>query len=371
LILRQLQLINFRNYQNCWAEWHEQINLLQGANAQGKTNLLEAICFLSLATSFRAVGEFELIFSGKDYFFVEGDIDSQEKGNINISAAYSRDKKRKWKINGNECLRNELIGLLHTVIFSPEDVNLIKASPMQRRRFLNRQISQLFPQHCQELIRYNRILAQRNSCLRFFQQMKANNDLQEALDVWDQQLAASGAAIIWQRRQVLQQLNPLAAEIHEKLAVGEKLNIRYKSFTGALEANSKEEIQALFLKELKRLSGAERSRGATLVGPHRDDLLIEINKTLGKGYASQGQQRTAALSCKLAELELARNQKHEWPVLLLDDVLSELDDYRQQALLNKIAGGAQTFIASTNPLPKITGQIWHITTGSINKRGGN
>ncbi|MCL1905555.1 MAG: DNA replication/repair protein RecF [Clostridiales bacterium] len=366
MILRRLKLENFRNYRTCLVEWHEQVNLLQGANAQGKSNLLEAICFLSLTTSFRGAGEPELICGGEQHFYAEGDVRSEEQGEFSISAAFSRDKRRKWRLDGAERRRGELVGLLHTVIFSPEDVDLVKAGPLQRRRFLNRQISQLYPEHCRQLLRYNRILAQRNGCLRLLQQPGAvGTAAEEALSAWDQQLAETGASIIWRRRQVLSRLNPLAAEIQAELAAGEKLALRYKSFAGALEAADEGEVCALFLAELERMRLAERCRGATLVGPHRDDVLIEIAGIPGKGYASQGQQRTAALACKLAELGLARAKKGEWPLLLLDDVLSELDDCRRQALLKKIDGGAQTFIASTGPLPLLRGQVWQIAAGHI------
>jgi DNA replication and repair protein RecF len=365
LFLRCLKINNFRNYKEARVDWHEQVNLLLGDNAQGKSNLLEAICFLSLTTSFRGAGEPELILRGAPYFYAEGEVCGEEQGDFTISAAFSQDKRRKWKVGGAERRRGELVGLLHTVIFSPEDVDLVKSGPIQRRRFLNRQISQLYPEHVRQLLRYNRIVAQRNSCLRLLQQPGADAAAEEALLVWDQQLAETGAAIIWRRRQVLAQLNPLAAEFHGELAAGEKLNLRYKSFAGVLEATDEAELAALFLAELKRLRATERARGATLAGPHRDDVLIDIAGAPGKGYASQGQQRTAALACKLAELNLARERKQEWPLLLLDDVLSELDERRQQALLKKIDGGAQTFIATTTSLPLLRGQVWRIAGGSI------
>ncbi|MCL1816900.1 MAG: DNA replication/repair protein RecF [Clostridiales bacterium] len=369
MILHVLKLDNFRNYHHMEVTWHEQANLLQGANAQGKSNLLEAICLLSLTTSFRGVGEADLITKGESYFYVEGQVSKGESSDgeedFTICAAYSADKRRKWKVGLKECRRGEVVGLLHTVIFSPEDVDLVKAGPMQRRRFLNRQISQLYPEHCRLLLRYNRILAQRNRCLKLLQQPETAAGANEALSVWDQQLAENGAAIIWQRRQVLAQLNPLAAQFHGELAAQEKLHLSYKSFAGAVEASDKTELMALFLAELKRASAYERSRGTTVIGPHRDDLQIEIAGAIGKGYASQGQQRTAALACKLAELHLAYNKKKEWPLLLLDDVLSELDSRRQQALLKKIDGGAQTFIACTDSLPLQYGQVWRVESGEL------
>jgi len=365
MFLRCLKIDNFRNYRQARVHWHEQVNLLLGDNAQGKSNMLEAICFLSLTTSFRGVGEPELILKGAPYLYAEGEVSGEAQGDFTIAAGFAQDKRRKWKVDGAERRRGELVGLLHTVVFSPEDVDLVKSGPQQRRRFLNRQISQLYPEHVRQLLRYNRIVAQRNSCLRLLQQPGADAAAKEALPIWDQQLAEAGASIIWRRRQVLAQLNPLAAEFHGELAAGEKLELRYKSFAGALDAGGEAELTALFLAELKRLHATERARGATLVGPHRDDVLIDIAGAPGKGYASQGQQRTAALACKLAELHLARERKQEWPLLLLDDVLSELDERRQQALLKQINNGAQTFIASTAPLPLQSGKVWRIEAGCI------
>jgi len=359
---------NFRNYQQADIEWHEQINLLTGLNAQGKSNLLEAVCYLSLATSFRAATEQELLNRSAPHFYVEGAIFSAFRGEFAISAAYDRAKNKRWRVDGQEQQRkSDVVGQFHTVIFSPEDIDLVKAGPAERRRFLNRQISQLYPEHCRHLLRYNKILAQRNSFLRQLAGgVSSASRAEETLEIWDKQLTELGGMILWQRRQVLQQLTPLAMELHAQLSGGEQLSMRYKSFTGAMEAATVKELRELFSAELKRLRATEILRGATLVGPHRDDIIIAIGGEIAKSYASQGQQRTAALALKLAELKLARQHKGEWPVLLLDDVLSELDERRRQGLLRHISGQTQTFITATQTEPGLpAARIWHIENGTI------
>lgn len=371
MIIRRLHLENFRNYAQADIEWHQEINLLTGLNAQGKSNLLEAVCCLSLTASFRAASEQELLKWDAPHFYVEGIIAGAGQGDFSISMAYDRAKNKRWRLDGQmQARKSDLVGRFHTVIFSPEDVDLVKAGPAERRRFLNRQISQLYPEHCRHLLRYNKVLAQRNSLLR--QAAPA-----DALQIWDQQLAQLGAAIIMRRRQVLAQLTPLAAELHARLSGGERLSLRYKSLPGAaeiatatkdLDASSLSQLEEIFHAELSRLRLPEQARGATLCGPHRDDIIIEIEGSAAKLYASQGQQRTAALALKLAELELAREQKGEWPVLLLDDVLSELDEKRRAGLLQHISGQTQTIITSTDSsLPLPVGQVWKIKNGTIIK----
>lgn len=359
MFIRRLYLEGFRNYRRADLEWHARINLLSGLNAQGKSNLLEAVTYLSLTTSFRAAAEPELLGWDAPHFFVEGQIESEREGSFTVSAAYDRDKNKRWRLNGQpQTRKSDLVGLFHTVIFSPEDVDLVKAGPGERRRFLNRQISQLYPEHLRHLLRYHKVLSQRNSCLR--------QEADQQLEIWDAQLAELGAAVIFRRRQVLRELTPLAAALHAELSGGEALDLRYKSFAGAAQAVNTEEIQALFLLELQRLRPAELARGSTLIGPHRDDLLVYINGEPAKAYASQGQQRTVALSLKLAELELAREHKGEWPALLLDDVLSELDEKRQKALLQHLDGDIQTFITSAGPVPALPeGRVWIIEDGNI------
>lgn len=369
MIIRRLHVDNFRNYEQADIEWHEQVNLLSGLNAQGKSNLLEAICYLSLTTSFRAANEPELLRWQAPHFFMEAQIESVQRGKFAISAAYDRAKNKRWRLDGQpQARKSDLVGLFHTVIFSPEDVDLVKAGPAERRRFLNRQISQLYPEHCRHLLRYNKILAQRNSLLRQLASLQNPHKAEEALHIWDEQLVELGAAVIWRRRQVLKQLSPLAAELQAQLSGGEMLSLRYKSCNSEEQATTIEQLQQILLAELQRLRMAELARGATLVGPHRDDVLIEINHDAAKTYASQGQQRTAALALKLAELELARQHKGEWPVLLLDDVLSELDEQRRAGLLTHIDGQTQTFITSATPLPPFSsGKVWQIEKGKINR----
>ena len=362
LHINHLYLENFRNYQQADIVWHPQINLLYGFNAQGKSNLLEAITYLSLTTSFRSVSEPELLAWQAPHFFLEGKI-CRNSGDISISAAYNRTKNKRWRIDQQPCgKRSQIVGLFHTVIFSPEDVDLVKAGPGLRRRFLNRQISQLSPEYFSLLQRYNKVLAQRNGCLR------QDKPSLETLEAFNQQLVQLGAAILWRRRNILAELSPLTADLHQELSGGEKLAMHYQCFNLAQEASTEAELKAAFTEELQRLQKAELARRITLVGPHRDDLEINIDDNLAKRFASQGQQRTVALALKLAELQLAEQKRGEAPVLLLDDVLSELDEKRRRQLLQKIGQQTQTFITSTErDLPLPAGQVWYIEQGTINK----
>ena len=358
--IEHLYLENFRNYTQADVYWHPQINLLSGLNAQGKSNLLEAIVYLSLTTSFRAVAEQELLAWEAPHFFLTGKIQTAA-GKIDISAAYDRSKQKRWRVDEQPCTRRgQIVGLFHTVIFSPEDVDLVKAGPSLRRRFLNRQISQLSPEYFSLLQRYNKVVSQRNGCLR------QDNPDADILQAFNQQLIRLGAAILWRRRAILTQLAPLAAELHAELSGGEELKLNYQCFSLALEATTEAELEAAFAQELQRLQQAELARRITMVGPHRDDLDVYIDGTLAKRYASQGQQRTVALALKLAELQLAEQQRGEAPVLLLDDVLSELDEKRRAQLLQQIGQQTQTFITSTErDLPLPTGQVWLIERGTI------
>jgi len=342
--IKHLIIENFRNYQYQQIDWDDQINIICGLNAQGKSNLLEAISYLSLATSFRGATSDKMLRYGCDCFFLEGKIIRQQLAPLTITAAWSNDKQRKWKINGVVQTKiSSVVGLLHTVIFAPEDLLIIKGAPSLRRRFLDIQMSQLYPEYCNLLIRYNQILRQRNSCLKDFSRGGGNNEL---LDVWNQQLIDTGSQIITQRQKLLSLIGPLAAKYYEDLSSGEQLTVEYKSFL-AQEINDKD-IKLSFEQLLQRLLVIEKQRGVSLCGPHRDDIDFYINGEVARCYASQGQQRTLALSLKFAELELSYQQKGEYPVLLLDDVLSELDQRRQARLLQLLDNNIQTFITDTD-----------------------
>lgn len=347
MIIKRLKLINWRNYETEEVFWDESVNLIHGANAQGKTNLIEAISYLGLASSFRGAADIDLINKEKEHFYLEADIVSDIEGKIAISAAMDKNKRRKWQINKEPKQRLiDIIGIFHTVVFSPDDIYLVKGAAANRRRWLNRQISQLNPAYCRLLLTYNNILKQRNACLKDWAQQKNAEEAKEQLSIWDAQLLDAGAHITLTRAEIIGKLTEIAADIHAGLSAGEKLQLNYESaIFGKEKVRDLGEIAERFAKELLRQKQRELLRGRTLVGPHLDDVQIVLDKQAARDFASQGQQRTLAVSIKLSELELAFRQKKEYPVLLLDDVLSELDETRRKKILS-LPEKAQTFITA-------------------------
>jgi len=360
--INRIYLDGFRNYEKAEVSFDPRLNLVYGDNAQGKSNLLEAISYLGMASSFRGARENEIIGHAQDYFYIKGDIIGEQDGTITMEAAADRKGKRKWKLNGEQITRlADIIGVFHTVIFAPEDIWLVKAGPDQRRRYLNRQLSQNKKTYCRDQLMYQHILRQRNACLKNAEDGK----VPDSLPVWDKQLVQTGSRIILERRRAVARLQELAYEIHGSLAHGEEIALRYLSSLKT-EETEPAAIEAFFAKELLRLRTPELIRGMTLVGPHRDDMGIFINGHPAKEFGSQGQQRTAALSCKLAELELAREAKGEYPVLLLDDVMSELDEERRRSILKKARECTQTFITAVTPeIAKLPGKRFHIVSGTV------
>jgi len=366
MLLKRLRLDNFRNYGHGELLPDPGVNLIYGANAQGKSNLLEAVSYLGMASSFRAAADNELVRYEQPYFYLEGEAESETQGPLKISAAYSRDKKRKWTVNGQPKKRlTDVVGLLHSVVFAPEDIYLVKAGPEQRRRYLNRQMSQNEREYCRLLLSYNHVLKQRNACLK----KTVESHCADELAAWDKQLIAYGSVIIAGRLRTVSQLIPLAARLHDQLSGGEELSMAYQNqlLAKISEAEPRaEQIAELFAGELARLRQAEAARGLTLAGPHRDDLLILINGRPARDYASQGQQRTLALALKLAELELARQLTGEYPLLLLDDVLSELDEQRRDQIIELVSGKTQTFISAVEgSCPVRADAKWEVRNGEI------
>ena len=373
MLLTSLKLNNFRNYAAEELYWDERVNLLHGLNAQGKSNLLEAICYLGIASSFRGFGEADLIRWGEDYFFLEGRVSTENSGPLVLSAAANRQRQRRWKVNGEAKTRlSDVVGLFHTVSFAPEDIWLVKAGPEARRKYLNQQMSQLDREYCRTLISYNRVLRQRNACLRSWDSLadsKAQLQQAEQLSLWDEQLVSLGAPVALCRERVVSRLAPLAAQVHRSLSRGEELSLSYvNSFAKNESCKDKTGAEQAFRQELARVARSEQLRGLSLAGPHRDELAISLNGRPAREFASQGQQRTAALSLKLAELELARQLRGYYPVLLLDDVLSELDQHRRKEILSLVVGKTQTFISAVSgDLPSIAGKKWKIEAGRVIK----
>jgi DNA replication and repair protein RecF len=350
--LTKLVLKKFRNYPALTWEPRSGINVLVGKNAQGKTNLLEAVYYLSTFSSPRTHTDAELVFWGQDSFYLQGFF--QKKGEpFSMEAGYAAPGgPKEIRLNHQVVPRHSAaLGVVHTVLFTPEDLYLVKGYPQGRRNFLDREILQVNPAYGQYLSRYTRILRQRNRLLKEMWQT-AKGAKSPQLESWDQQLAETGSFILLKRKEFIKKLSLLARLQHRKLTAGqEELQIQYFSSLERLNCQdnfSREMILEIFLGGLASLAAEERNRGMTLVGPHRDDLEIRINQRPARVYGSQGQQRTAALSLKLAQVELIYGERGSYPILLLDDVFSELDRDRQKGLLSLIRGKVQTLITGTS-----------------------
>lgn len=327
--------------------FHPQLNLFEGLNGQGKTNLLEAIYFLSAFASFRNSRPEEMIRRESPYFLLEGNFRGG-KVDHTIKTAYARDKKKLLKVDGNlKRHLSELIGMLNVVVFAPDDLLLMKGAPEVRRDFLDREIMQMATGSYGIFQRYRRSLRQRNNLLK---NLRDGGGDRHVLAAYDRQLAENGARILAWRKEAIDRLLPLVRLTHRRLSGGkEELLIRYDShfeeaFWKRADVTALEE--ALFAQLAERWR-EDIARGSTTLGPHRDDLLFFINGDDIRKYSSQGQQRTAVLAVKIGELELMKGQRGEYPLLLLDDVLSELDEERRQSLLGAVNGRIQTFITST------------------------
>ena len=334
MIIESLELLNFRNYERECFIFDENTNVLYGDNAQGKTNVLEAIYFCSTSRSHRG---------SKDKKMIRFDMPEAHlrmnllKGSIHhkVDIHLKRNKAKGIAVDGVPIKKTaDLLGICNVVFFSPEDLNIIKNGPSERRHFLDAELCQLDKIYLSDLSNYNKILNQRNKLLK---DMVYRPELSDTLPVWDMQLADTGKKIIRRREKFVKELNELVHEIHYRISGGrEELFLSYEPSVSA----------DLLEQELERVKLRDLKQCQTSVGPHRDDLLFSIAGVDIRKFGSQGQQRTSALSLKLSEIELVRKSIHDTPVLLLDDVLSELDSNRQNYLLNSICD-TQTIITCT------------------------
>ena len=363
MIVKQIELHNFRNYESLNLPLSEQVNIFYGDNAQGKTNILESIYVCSTTKSHKGSKDRDMIKIGEE----EGHIRMHlEKKGVphRIDMHLKKSKTKGVAIDGIPIKKStELFGLMNVVFFSPEDLSMIKNGPGERRRFMDLELCQLNKLYLYYLSNYNKILNQRNNLLK---QISFNSSLNDTLDIWDQQLCEYGTKIIEGREQFLSEMNELVGEIHSTLSGGkEKLSIGYEKNVSSDDLAEK----------LKKSREQDIYRKATGCGPHRDDISFFIGEENLKLFGSQGQQRTAALSLKLAEIELVRKKIGENPVLLLDDVLSELDRKRQHHLLNSMEG-IQTMITCTG-LEEFVGDrkrfnhIFHVVNGMVNEQKEN
>ena len=355
-----LRLRDFRSYEDCSLAPCDGITVLIGDNGQGKTNILEAVYLTCTGRSHRTRQDRELVRWGADSAFV--DIHTVRRdGTHAVTMALYPTGRRQIRVAGREISRSgELLGHVSGVLFSPEDLRTVKDGPGERRRFVDMTLSQLKPSYYYSLQRYNRALRQRNELLR----QAAQEGLQIAvLDAWDEQLAREGTSLIIQRRNYIEALSRTAEKVHGEITgSGESLSIRYAPSIGAEQPGS-------FLEALRAGRDSDLRRMTTLIGPHRDDVSVLVNDRDARVYGSQGQQRTAALSMRLAELHIMRDELGEWPVLMLDDVMSELDPSRRRRLLERMEG-IQTLVTCTDPddlAGARPGAVYRIRDGSVER----
>ncbi len=368
MYLQELQLQHFRNYPSADLELGPGINVLLGENAQGKTNLLEAIYVLALTRSHRTANDHDLVNWEAKTAKVSGRV-VKSVGSVPLELTFSRQGKRA-KVNHLEQARlSQYIGQLNVILFAPEDLAIVKGAPTVRRRFMDMEFGQMNPRYLYNLSQYRTLLKQRNRYLKDLQH-KQNRDLL-FLSVLSDQLAAYGAEIIAQRLRMLHKLEHWAQAIHAEISQQkEELTFHYATQVPEDQLTDPDTICAALTQLYKEHQDKELYRGTTLVGPHRDDLHFRVNGKNVQTFGSQGQQRTTALSVKLAEIDLMKEETGEYPVLLLDDVLSELDDARQTHLLKAIQDKVQTFITTTS-LSGITRQlikdptIFHVANGTV------
>jgi DNA replication and repair protein RecF len=334
MIIKSIDLADYRNYGSMKLEFDSGTNILYGDNAQGKTNILEAIFVAATTKSHKGSKDREIIQFDKNEAHIRTYLE-KDGVETRVDMHLRKSGSKGIAVDGQKLKKAaDLLGLCNVVFFSPEDLGIIKNGPSERRRFVDMELCQLDSFYLYNLNHYNKIINQRNKLLK---DMYMNPDLKETLGIWDMQLVSFGSKIIERRKLFVEQLNELISGIHRKLSGGrEEIKIIYEPDTEIGE----------FEKKLKHNQDRDIKSKMTSVGPHRDDFSFVIGDVDIRKYGSQGQQRTAALSLKLSEIELVKKIAKDTPVLLLDDVLSELDSNRQNYLLNSI-GEIQTIITCT------------------------
>lgn len=334
MIVKSIELQNFRNYTLEKIEFDSETNILYGDNAQGKTNILEGIFVVATTKSHRASKDFEMINFNENEAHLKAIVE-KNKIDYRIDMHLRKNKAKGIAINGVPIRKSmELYGIINIIFFSPEDLNIISDGPAYRRKFIDMELCQLDKIYAVNLIKYKKVLDQRNKLLK---DIYYNDSLKDTLDIWDMQLAGYGREIIKRREIFIKDINEIMKTIHTSLTGGiEKISIDYE------KSAKEEDFENIVLQNRQK----DIRMGNTSAGPHKDDIIFEINGVDARKYGSQGQKRTTALSLKLAEIELVKQKTGEMPILLLDDVLSELDNKRQNYLLNSIKG-VQTIITCT------------------------
>ena len=372
--INKIYAVNFRNYSSCNLDFSSMINVFYGQNAQGKTNILEAIFYSAFGMSHRTFTEDDLLkiscremAVGVEYESFSGDHDIKIKKYQQLGRS-----KKEIFLDGTKVRPKEHYGSLNVVMFSPEDLQLVKGEPSLRRRFFDMQIAQTDPIYYDLLVKYNRVLQQRNKLLK---EIRDNGGNQQQLEPWNKEFIVLATAIAKKRQLALEKLQAIAGEIYASITGNkETLTIKYE-----LKANNGELLypesdfsawEMFYTSKLKERERIDILRGNTGIGPHRDDIVLLLNGMSLKSFGSQGQQRSGALALKLSQLEYVRREIGEFPVLLLDDVMSELDNSRRAQLLLFIDGRVQTFITVNDRelIPELEGNAYfEIMQGSVRK----
>ena len=352
MYLKTLHLRQFRNYQEQQVEFLASKTILVGDNAQGKSNLLEAVALLATLKSHRTVRDRDLIREGEAAGSLAATL-IRETGPVDLAITLRSTGRRTCAVNGS-CVRRQLdfLGILNAVQFSSLDLDLVRGGPEHRRNWLDALVVQLEPVYANFWQEYSQVLRQRNALLKRIHKSEVRRDSAE-LALWDAQLAQAGSRIARRRWRAIERLAPLASVWHQLISGRtEILEIRYAPNIGAVcelpVRDDPQKVRQAFLEQIRQKASAELHQGTSLVGPHRDEIELMINGTPARAYGSQGQQRTLVLALKLAELKLIEEVVGEPPLLLLDDVLAELDPHRQQQLLSVIQERFQTLITTTH-----------------------
>ena len=360
MYIKSIKLKNFRNYRELQADFSSKVNFLLGQNAQGKTNLLESIYITSMGKSFRTNRDSEMISFGKDFSSVSAEIVREDDIEGSVEIVIDKSGKKSVKIDGVKIKKaSQLLENVYIVIFSPEDLKIVKDEPEKRRKFIDRELCQIKPAYYESLSNYKKVLLQRNAYL------KEEIVDPSVLDIWNMQLSEYGLRVMKHRAEFIKKLDFISSEIYKKITDGrEKLQLKY-----APNIDFKDNIYEI----LKKSCDNDLRQRTTTRGPHKDDMELFINGINVRNFGSQGQQRTCALSLKLAEINIIEEETGEKPVLLLDDVMSELDSMRQKFLIKSL-DNIQLFITTTELPESMMAEfpeknIFFVENGKLQKKG--
>ena len=357
--LSHLSLKNFRSYSELDLPLSKGITVFLGRNGEGKTNIVEAVMYMAFLSSHRTAGDQPLVKLGESSAYTRAKVQHPDR-EILIELEINADKANRARINQNPVRsQKELFGLVQCIYFSPEDLDLVRGDPSERRRFIDQIVTLRSPRLAGVITDYERAVRQRNALLK----TRSNNS---SLESWDQQVAKFGAEIIAARITLLEEFTPLFTKIYANISPEKPASIKYKSSIENPSTVLKENYDSI-IQKMSELRGQELERGLTLVGPHRDDLLLHLGNHLVKGYASHGESWSIALSLKLAAYELLINEGSK-PILILDDVFSELDEERREQLVSLAKSAEQTIItvAVESDLPKdLQGSTYIVKNGSV------